>query len=122
MSKNNRNRNRRRNGGGNSVPAPAGAGTARSYTFQWQGVRYTLPPAADCHAKLPAGEFIDAVMDGSDQAQVRFGLTLLTSAGLDDATMTALRSMPLSRFTHVLKQWMETTGGVGPGESGSSSS
>src|SRR5690606_22969193 len=73
-----------------AVPATVPQG----FHFQWQGKGYTLPPASECHAKLSAGDLIDAVMDGSEMAQVRFGLSLLTAADIDKDTMAALRAMP----------------------------
>lgn len=102
-----------------AVPATVPQG----FHFQWQGKGYTLPPASECHAKLSAGDLIDAVMDGSEMAQVRFGLSLLTAADIDKDTMAALRAMPITRFSQLLGTWLKRTGGgVGQGESERSSS
>lgn len=120
MSKN-RNRNRPRNNQPARSPVQQAQAASQGFSFTWDGRSYRLPPASECRARVPAGEMIDAVMDGSDQAQARFGLVLLHAAELDDHTMNVLRQMPLNRFLTVLGNWLTNTGGVGPGESERSS-
>lgn len=116
---NNRNRNRTRS-------QPQQGQTARDlttdsdYVFHHKGKRYTIPPASRALKEMPAGEFVDAVMDTTGAGETRLGISMLLAVEPDPEAMKALRSMTIEQFGQVVGDWMKRTG-ANPGESERSS-
>lgn len=116
---NNRNRNRHRSQSQQGQTARE-LTTGSDYIFHHKGQRYTIPPASQALKTMPAGEFVDAVMDDTGAGETRLGIAMLHAVNPDPAAMAALRSMTIEEFGQVVGDWMKRTG-ANPGESERSS-
>lgn len=107
---NNRNRNRA------SQKANAGS----PFEFIHDGKVYRLPSSKPAVENMRAGDLIDAVMDDSQDGQVKLAMRTLMASNPDPDAIAAMRRMKINDFAHTLKRWFQA-GNVEPGKSGSSS-
>jgi hypothetical protein len=113
------NRNRNRNRRPQQAEPASHIDLVRPFRFKHNNKTYELPPAAEAQARMNAGHFLDAVMDG-EAGQVKYFALMLQAADPAPEALAALRSMQLERFGHVMEEWVKRTGGH-PGKSGASS-
>lgn len=87
-----------------------GADRDKPFTFPINGRVYKLPSARQAMANMDAGDLMDAALDGTEQAWIRYSLLLLTNSGVEPDTMQALRKMKGPQFTKLLMRWMKSAG------------
>lgn len=71
---------------------------------------YKLPNAEEAFARVDAGAYIDAQLDQSDAAQIRFAVQVLVASGCDPEAMKALRAKSVPEFAEVLGKWIQSSG------------
>lgn len=100
----------------------AAEATDRPFTFDAGGKTYELPHPKTYAAGVPGEVFMDAVLDGDQQAELKLSFTFLQLArpDMDDEAWTALRAKPVMEFVEIVAAWMQA-GGVNLGESQRSS-
>jgi len=82
------------------------AADAATYSFEWNGTTYSLPPAETAVDKVSGKVFRDSVMDG-EAGQLRLGFAMLENVEADPAALDALYEMPAPDMLDHIAAWMD---------------
>jgi len=75
------------------------------FTFEADGVTYTLPHPSAALAKIPGKAFRDAML-GGEIGELKFALVCVEAVDADPATLEALYAKPTDEMLTILGKWM----------------
>lgn len=87
----------------------------KPFLFQHEGKAYKLPPVEQALKNVPGGDFMDAMLDDDEQAQLKLAFKALKDSGVSPEAYAALRSKPIVEFSEVVGNWLNS-GGASLGE------
>ena len=83
---------------------------ASMFTFTAAGKEYQLPFLdGDIFTRVPAGIASDALVDETDQAQLRLGLALVKSIEGHEAAVAAFRALSLADALPIVQDWLQAS-------------
>jgi len=77
------------------------------FTFDHDGVTYTLPHPSAALAKIPGKAFRDAMLDG-EIGELKFALVCVEAVDAAPATLEALYAKPTDEMLTILGKWMSS--------------
>jgi hypothetical protein len=82
------------------------------YVFEHDGKAYYLPNAQPYAAGIDGGTIMDAVLDGSDEAQGTLAIKIFASAqgDADPDAWRAARAKPFQEFILLVREWLNAAG------------
>jgi len=87
------------------------------FVFTAGGEEFELPSPEEAAGKVSGRVVRDAIMDPSQDAQMRLAFATLESSGPDSAALDALYDLPAADMLQVVADWFEAAQGANPGES-----
>jgi hypothetical protein len=82
----------------------------KPFTFKHENKTYRLPRADEAMKNVDGGAFMDMMLEDDERAQIRFALMILKNADVDEVAYAALRSKPVTEFSEVLGEWIQSAG------------